>query len=114
MKSTQLASLLLTNASHEGMLWSLLSPHILSLEIAVRTPLNQIIGFLELALEANLDDETRNNLGHAHTASKVITMSPSVSRLSHTIVSELALHDQRSTRFDTPRIRSPYPVQRHL
>lgn len=53
VKSTQLASLLLTNASHE-----------------VRTPLNQIIGFLELALEANLDDETRNNLGHAHTASK--------------------------------------------
>ncbi|KAG8926385.1 Light-sensor Protein kinase [Tulasnella sp. 408] len=53
VKSTQLASLLLTNASHE-----------------VRTPLNQIIGFLELALEANLDDETRHNLGHAHTASK--------------------------------------------
>ncbi|KAG9018802.1 Light-sensor Protein kinase [Tulasnella sp. 427] len=53
VKSTQLASLLLTNASHE-----------------VRTPLNQIIGFLELALESNLDDETRNNLAHAHTASK--------------------------------------------
>ncbi|KAG8929351.1 Light-sensor Protein kinase, partial [Tulasnella sp. 417] len=53
VKSTQLASLLLTNASHE-----------------VRTPLNQIIGFLELALEANLDDETRHNLSHAHTASK--------------------------------------------
>ncbi|KAG9043589.1 Light-sensor Protein kinase [Tulasnella sp. UAMH 9824] len=53
VKSTQLASLLLTNASHE-----------------VRTPLNQIIGFLELALEANLDDDTRHNLAHAHTASK--------------------------------------------
>ncbi|KAG8905480.1 Light-sensor Protein kinase [Tulasnella sp. 403] len=53
VKSTQLANLLLTNASHE-----------------VRTPLNQIIGFLELALEGNLDDETRSNLIQTHTASK--------------------------------------------
>ncbi|KAG8886222.1 Light-sensor Protein kinase [Tulasnella sp. 331] len=37
---------------------------------AVRTPLNQIIGYLELALEGELDDETRTNLQTTHKASK--------------------------------------------
>ncbi|KAG9003263.1 Light-sensor Protein kinase [Tulasnella sp. JGI-2019a] len=53
VKSTQLANLLLTNATHE-----------------VRTPLNQIIGYLELALESPLDTETKTNLETTHKASK--------------------------------------------
>ncbi|KAG8958090.1 Light-sensor Protein kinase [Tulasnella sp. 419] len=53
VRNTKLANLLLTNASHE-----------------VRTPLNQIIGFLEMALEGPLDEETRKNLQTTHMASK--------------------------------------------
>ncbi|EJD55415.1 hypothetical protein AURDEDRAFT_94266 [Auricularia subglabra TFB-10046 SS5] len=50
---SKLTQLLLSNASHE-----------------VRTPLNQIINFLELALAAPLDEETRKNLVRTHQASK--------------------------------------------
>lgn len=81
----------------------------------VRTPLNQIIGFLELALEANLDDETRHNLGHAHTASKVLIIFIRIPFLLHDFVFlEFALHHQRLIGLDPPRIRSSHPVQRHL
>ncbi|KZT60695.1 hypothetical protein CALCODRAFT_480578 [Calocera cornea HHB12733] len=53
VKTTQLTNLLLSNASHE-----------------VRTPLNHIINYLELALNGPLDGETRENLKLTHTASK--------------------------------------------
>ncbi|KZO92680.1 hypothetical protein CALVIDRAFT_519984 [Calocera viscosa TUFC12733] len=53
VKTTQLTNLLLSNASHE-----------------VRTPLNHIINYLELALNGPLDTETRENLKLTHTASK--------------------------------------------
>ncbi|EJU03328.1 hypothetical protein DACRYDRAFT_65545 [Dacryopinax primogenitus] len=53
IKTTQLTNLLLSNASHE-----------------VRTPLNHIINYLELALNGQLDSETRENLKLTHTASK--------------------------------------------
>jgi CheY-like chemotaxis protein len=36
----------------------------------VRTPLNAIINYLEIALEGPLDQETRDNLARSHTASK--------------------------------------------
>ncbi|SPC64574.1 related to phytochrome [Ustilago sp. UG-2017b] len=49
----QLNRLLLSNASHE-----------------VRTPLNHIINYLELALDSKLDDDTRENLSKSHVASK--------------------------------------------
>ncbi|KAJ9475771.1 Osmosensing histidine protein kinase SLN1 [Pseudozyma hubeiensis] len=49
----QLNRLLLSNASHE-----------------VRTPLNHIINYLELALDSKLDDDTRENLSKSHIASK--------------------------------------------
>ena len=49
----QLNRLLLSNASHE-----------------VRTPLNHIINYLELALDSKLDDDTRENLSKSHMASK--------------------------------------------
>lgn len=49
----QLNRLLLSNASHE-----------------VRTPLNHIINYLELALDSKLDDDTRENLSKSHLASK--------------------------------------------
>ncbi|KAJ7714204.1 hypothetical protein B0H16DRAFT_1808320 [Mycena metata] len=48
-----LRTLLLSNASHE-----------------VRTPLNHIINYLEMALNGPLDDETRDNLNRSHVASK--------------------------------------------
>jgi signal transduction histidine kinase len=53
MRTNQMTSILLTNASHE-----------------VRTPLNHIINYLELALDGQLDKETRENLSRSHLASK--------------------------------------------
>ncbi|KAF8319784.1 hypothetical protein DL93DRAFT_120462 [Clavulina sp. PMI_390] len=53
VKATQLTNLLLSNASHE-----------------VRTPLNHIINYLELAMNGPLDKETRENLSMSHAASK--------------------------------------------
>jgi light-regulated signal transduction histidine kinase (bacteriophytochrome) len=51
--STQLTRLLLANSAHE-----------------VRTPLNAIVNYLEIALEGNLDADTRDNLAKSHSASK--------------------------------------------
>ena len=53
LKNTQLTKLLLANSAHE-----------------VRTPLNAIINYLEIALENPLDQETRDNLTKSHSASK--------------------------------------------
>lgn len=53
MQNTQLTKLLLANSAHE-----------------VRTPLNAIINYLEIALEGSLDQETRENLARSHSASK--------------------------------------------
>ena len=38
---------------------------------SVRTPLNHIINYLEMALDGPLDLETRDNLSMSHAASKV-------------------------------------------
>lgn len=51
--NTQLTRLLLANSAHE-----------------VRTPLNAIINYLEIALEGSLDSETREHLSKSHSASK--------------------------------------------
>ena len=53
LQSSQLTRLLLANSAHE-----------------VRTPLNAIINYLEIALEGDLDQETRDNLAKSHSASK--------------------------------------------
>lgn len=53
LQSSQLTRLLLANSAHE-----------------VRTPLNAIINYLEIALEGSLDQETRENLSRSHSASK--------------------------------------------
>ncbi|KAJ6439692.1 putative phytochrome-like histidine kinase [Purpureocillium lavendulum] len=53
MQSSKLTRLLLANSAHE-----------------VRTPLNAIINYLEIALEGTLDKETRENLARSHSASK--------------------------------------------
>ncbi|KAI0930755.1 hypothetical protein AcV7_004852 [Taiwanofungus camphoratus] len=53
LQTTKLTNILLSNASHE-----------------VRTPLNHIINYLELALNGSLDLETRGNLEQSHAASK--------------------------------------------
>jgi light-regulated signal transduction histidine kinase (bacteriophytochrome) len=53
LQNSQLTRLLLANSAHE-----------------VRTPLNAIINYLEIALEGALDQETRDNLAKSHSASK--------------------------------------------
>ncbi|PKK44545.1 hypothetical protein CI102_14375 [Trichoderma harzianum] len=53
LHNTRLTRLLLANSAHE-----------------VRTPLNAIINYLEIALEGSLDQETRENLAKSHSASK--------------------------------------------
>ena len=53
MQNSQLTRLLLANSAHE-----------------VRTPLNHIINYLEIALEGTLDQDTRENLSRSHSASK--------------------------------------------
>ncbi|KAI3535942.1 hsp90-like protein [Colletotrichum filicis] len=53
LQSSRLTRLLLANSAHE-----------------VRTPLNAIINYLEIALEGSLDQETRDNLAKSHSASK--------------------------------------------
>jgi light-regulated signal transduction histidine kinase (bacteriophytochrome) len=53
LQRSQLTRLLLANSAHE-----------------VRTPLNAIINYLEIALEGALDQETRDNLAKSHSASK--------------------------------------------
>ncbi|KAK3642225.1 hypothetical protein LTR22_016241 [Elasticomyces elasticus] len=53
LQNSQLTRLLLANSAHE-----------------VRTPLNAIINYLEIALEGALDTETRDNLAKSHSASK--------------------------------------------
>lgn len=52
MQNSRLIQPLLANSAHE-----------------VRTPLNAIINYLEIALEASLDPKIRDNLGKAHPAS---------------------------------------------
>ncbi|KAF7551065.1 hypothetical protein G7Z17_g5273 [Cylindrodendrum hubeiense] len=53
IQNSKLTRLLLSNSAHE-----------------VRTPLNAIINYLEIALEGSLDQETRENLARSHSASK--------------------------------------------
>lgn len=53
LQDSQLTRLLLANSAHE-----------------VRTPLNAIINYLEIALEGALDQDTRENLAKSHSASK--------------------------------------------
>ncbi|KAI9827896.1 MAG: Light-sensor Protein kinase [Phylliscum demangeonii] len=53
VQSSQLRHLLLANSAHE-----------------VRTPLNAIVNYLEIALEGHIDPETREYLSKSHSASK--------------------------------------------
>ncbi|KAL6714425.1 hypothetical protein ACLMJK_007848 [Lecanora helva] len=53
LQNSQFTKLLLANSAHE-----------------VRTPLNAIINYLEIALEGAIDQETRENLSRSHSASK--------------------------------------------
>ncbi|KAI2636768.1 hsp90-like protein [Xylaria nigripes] len=53
LQNTRLTRLLLANSAHE-----------------VRTPLNAIINYLEIALDESIDRETRENLAKTHSASK--------------------------------------------
>jgi light-regulated signal transduction histidine kinase (bacteriophytochrome) len=62
LQSTRMASLLLNNASHEGISFGMTN--------IVRTPLNAIINYLEIALEGQLDAGTREHLVKSYAASK--------------------------------------------
>ncbi|RDB16690.1 Cyanobacterial phytochrome B [Hypsizygus marmoreus] len=53
LRTTEVADILLSNAGHE-----------------VRTPLNHIVNYLEMALNGPLDDEVREHLVRSHAASK--------------------------------------------
>jgi len=53
LQNSQLTRLLLANSAHE-----------------VRTPLNAVINYLEIALEGAIDQETRDSLVKSHSASK--------------------------------------------
>lgn len=55
LQNSRLIRLLLSNAAHE-----------------VRTALNAIINYLEIALEGSLDQDTRDVLGKSHSASKYL------------------------------------------
>lgn len=61
LQNSRLTRLLLANSAHE-----------------VRTPLNAIINYLEIALEGSLDQETRDNLSKSHSASKSLIYVVSV------------------------------------
>lgn len=62
LEGSRLTRLLLANSAHE-----------------VRTPLNAIINYLEIALEGSLDQETRENLSKSHSASKSLIYVVSIS-----------------------------------
>ncbi|KIJ60294.1 hypothetical protein HYDPIDRAFT_99027 [Hydnomerulius pinastri MD-312] len=68
LQMTNLTNILLSNASHE-----------------VRTPLNHIINYLEMAMNGPLDVETRENLSRSHTASKASYLPSSAPNLLFTI-----------------------------
>ena len=53
IQNSQITRVLLANSAHE-----------------VRTPLNAIINYLEIALEGDLDSETRENLTTSYSASR--------------------------------------------
>ncbi len=53
LQDSQLTRLLIANSAHE-----------------VRTPLNAIMNYLEIALENSLDDEVKDNLAKSYSASK--------------------------------------------
>ena len=62
VKSNKLKNLLLANVSHEG--------KITLNNLIVRTPLNAIINYLEIALETDLNDSARDAVSIALGSSK--------------------------------------------
>lgn len=78
MQNTELTKLLLQNSAHE-----------------VRTPLNAIINYLEVALEGSLDQETRENLSKSHSASKsLIYVINDLLDLTKTEASQRLIHEE--------------------
>ncbi|KAF9011494.1 hypothetical protein BDZ89DRAFT_1225510 [Hymenopellis radicata] len=87
LQATKLTSLLLSNASHE-----------------VRTPLNHIINYLEMALNGPLDTETRDNLNRSHTASKSLLFT------INDLLDLTRLESGQETSFNEP-FNLPYAIQ---
>ncbi|KAH9922613.1 uncharacterized protein B0H18DRAFT_1017063 [Fomitopsis serialis] len=90
LQTTKLTNLLLSNASHE-----------------VRTPLNHIINYLEMALNGSLDSETRENLSQSHAASKslLLTINDLLVRIAdfhrHGTLDEIFVKSQDLTRLES-------------
>ena len=82
--NSQLHRLLLANSAHE-----------------VRTPLNAIINYLEIALEGSLDPETRDNLSKSHSASKSLIYV--INDLLDLTKTEEGRHLVRGETFDLPQ-----------
>ncbi|KAJ5971481.1 uncharacterized protein N7479_001399 [Penicillium vulpinum] len=79
MQNSQLTRLLLANSAHE-----------------VRTPLNAIVNYLEIALEGALDDETRESLTKSHSASKsLIYVINDLLDLTNTETGQNLIKDER-------------------
>ncbi|RAH78991.1 sensor histidine kinase/response regulator [Aspergillus japonicus CBS 114.51] len=85
LEGSQLTKLLLANSAHE-----------------VRTPLNAIINYLEIALEGVLDTETRDNLTKSYSASKsLIYVINDLLDLTNTEKGQNLIKDEA---FDLPQI----------
>ena len=84
VQNTQLTRLLLANSAHE-----------------VRTPLNAIVNYLEIALEGTLDPETRDNLSKSHSASKSLIYV--INDLLDLTKTEEGQHLIRGETFDLPQ-----------
>ncbi|PYH49825.1 putative sensor histidine kinase/response regulator [Aspergillus saccharolyticus JOP 1030-1] len=85
LEGSQLTKLLLANSAHE-----------------VRTPLNAIINYLEIALEGVLDTETRDNLTKSYSASKsLIYVINDLLDLTNTEKGQNLIKDEA---FDLPQV----------
>ena len=70
VQRSRMTRLLLRNSSHEGVYKFWATELGVMLTRVVRTPLNAIINYLEIALEGSIDDGTRKLIEKAHTASR--------------------------------------------
>lgn len=84
IRNSQLTKLLLANSAHE-----------------VRTPLNAIINYLEIALEGTIDQDTRKNLSRSHSASKSLICV--INDLLDLTKAEEGLHLVKNEIFDLPK-----------
>ena len=89
LHKSELTKLLLANSAHE-----------------VRTPLNAIINYLEIALEGAIDPETRENLSRSHSGTEQPLNLPHTHKLTNGSLKKPHLCNQRFIRLDEDRGRA--------